>query len=176
MANNYITAEVRAIIGAHTDWIEACHPVQESEVRRFFHATMDSKSRYWDEKWAVNSRYGLPVAPPAFPVHAFRRPSSDYIDPLDTTGDLDFDGVSRVLRSGLPKVPIALPGIMNGGYLYEFFSYARMGERIQCRSTYSDIYQREGKTGPLVFVLVEDEYRTGEGRPLIKSINTNIMR
>ena len=176
MTKDYITAEVRAIIGAHTDWVEACHPVQEGEIRRFFQATMDSKPRYWDEKWAANSRYGKPVAPPAFPVHAFRRAADDEYDPLSAMEELDFDGVTRKLRPGLPNVPVPLSGILNGGYQYEFYSYARVGERILCRSTYTDIYQREGKAGPMVFVLVEDFYKTGDDRPLLKSINTNIMR
>ena len=34
--------------------------------------------------------------------------------------------------TGLPKVPIPLAGILNGGYEYEFYSYARLGEIIRC--------------------------------------------
>jgi hypothetical protein len=176
MSRTYITDEVKAIIGAQTGWVEACHPVQESEVRRFFQATMDPHPRYWNEKWAAESRYGKPVAPPAFPVHAFRRPSDALEDPLDRMDDPDFDGLSRTLRPGLPPVPVPLGGILNGGYEYEFYSYPKMGERIVSRSRFRDIYQREGKSGPMVFVLVEDEYATSDGRPLLKATNTNIMR
>jgi len=39
-----------------------------------------------------------------------------------------------------------------------------------------DIFQREGKSGPMVMVLVEDEFATSDGRPLLTSTNTNIMR
>src|SRR5581483_4949232 len=176
MSTNYITDAVKAIIGARTDWIESTHPVQESEIRRFFQATMDPSPRYWDEKWASKSRYGKPVAPPAFAVHAFRRGVNALDDPLDRMDDPDFDGVSRMLRPGLPNVPVPLSGILNGGYDYEFYSYPKVGERIISRSSYKDIYQREGKSGPMVFVLVEDEYASGDGRPLLKSVNTNIMR
>ena len=176
MSRNYITDEVKAIIGAQTDWVEACHPVQESEVRRFFQATMDPHPRYWNEKWAAESRYGKPVAPPAFAVHAFRRPADAMDDPLDRMDDPDFDGLSRTLRPGLPPVAVPLGGILNGGYEYEFYSYPKMGERIVSRSRFRDIYQREGKAGPMVFVLVEDEYATSDGRPLLKATNTNIMR
>ena len=176
MSRNYITDEVKAIIGAQTDWVEAPHPVQESEVRRFFQATMDPHPRYWNEKWAAESRYRKPVAPPAFAVHAFRRPPDATADPLDLMDDPDFDGVSRTLRPGLPKVPVPLSGILNGGYEYEFYSYPEIGERIVSRSRYKDIYQREGKSGPMVFVLVEDEFATRDGRPLLTATNTNIMR
>ena len=176
MSRNFITDEVKAIIGARTEWVEAPHPVEASEVRRFFQATMDPHPRYWNDRWAAESRYRVPVAPPAFAVHAFRRPPEATEDPLDRMDDPDFDGVSRTLRPGLPKVPVPLSGILNGGYEYEFYSYPAVGERIVSRSRYKDIFQREGKSGPMVFVLVEDEFATRDGRPLLKATNTNIMR
>jgi hypothetical protein len=175
MSPNYITSEVLALIGVQSEWVEACHPVQESEVRRFFQAIMDPNPRYWDEQWAAGSRYGKPVAPPAFAVHAFRRRPDDAQDPLESMDDPDFDGVSRARRPGLPTIPVPLSGILNGGYEYEFYSYARVGDRILCRSAYREIYQREGKSGPLVFVVIEDEYKTSDGRPLLKSVNITIM-
>lgn len=176
MSKNYITDEVKAIIGAQSDWVEAGNAVESSEIRRFFQATMDPHPRYWNAKWAAESRYGKPVAPPAFPVHAFRRPADEMADPLDRMDDPDFDGLSRAMRPGLPKVPVPLGGILNGGYEYEFYSYAKVGERIVSRSRYKDIYQREGKAGPMVMVLVEDEFATSDGRPLLTCTNTNIMR
>jgi hypothetical protein len=51
-----------------------------------------------------------------------------------------------------------------------------VGERIVVRSRYQDIYQRDGRSGTMVFVVVEDEYATADGRPLLRSLNTNIMR
>ena len=79
---NYITDEVKAVIGAHNGPVLAYHPVEASEVRRFFQAIMDPAPRYWDEAWARSSRYGGLVAPPAFPPLAFRRAPTDP-DPLD---------------------------------------------------------------------------------------------
>jgi len=76
MRVNYITDEVKAVIGAHNGPILAYHPVEASEVRRFFQAVMDPAPRYWDEAWAKISRYGGLVAPPAFPPLAFRRARS----------------------------------------------------------------------------------------------------
>ena len=68
MTVNHITDAVRAIIGACSDWVEAPHPVESSELRRFHQATMDPARRYWDKAFAEASRYGGVVAPPAFPV------------------------------------------------------------------------------------------------------------
>jgi acyl dehydratase len=173
---NYVTEEVKAVIGAQSPWSEATNIVEASEVRRFFQATLDPKPVYWDEHQARQSRYGGTIAPPAFAVHAFRRSPGETADPLDVGLDPDFDGLSRALRPGLPKIPVALPGVLNGGYEYELFSYARIGDRIKCRSTYRDVYQREGKAGAIVFIVIEDEYATVDGRPLLKSLNTMIMR
>ncbi len=173
---NHVTDDVRAIIGAQSSWNEATNAVEASEVRRFFQAIIDPKPVYWDEDQAKETRYGGTIAPPAFAVHAFRRGTDETIDPLDAGLDPEFDGVSRALRPGLPSVPIALPRVLNGGYEYELFSYPRVGDRIKCRSTYRDIYQRDGKTGPMVFIVIEDEYATADGRPLLKSLNTMIMR
>jgi hypothetical protein len=172
---NYITDEVKAAIGVESEPFEATHPVEASEVRRFHHATMDPAPRYFDEGWAKKSRYGGLVAPPAFPVHAFRR-APDGADPLDAMGDPDFDGRNRRLRPGLPALDIPLVRLLNGGYEYEFFRYARQGERIRCKSRFKDIYQRDGKTGPMVFVVIEDLYTNERGERLLKTINTLILR
>lgn|GEM_PF-5823446 len=43
-------------------------------------------------------------------------------------------------------------------------------------STYRDIYQRDGRSGPMVFVVIEDTYRTVGGELLLRVANTNILR
>lgn len=175
MSVNYITDEIKALIGRESDREEATHPVETSEVRRFHHATMDPARRYWDEGWASHSRYGSVVAPPAFPVHAFRR-AADAPDPLAADAEPDFGGMSKQLRPGLPIVDVPLDRMLNGGYEYELFRYARIGEKIFRRSRYRDIYQREGKSGPMVFILVEETYTTDAGELLLRTTNTIILR
>lgn len=172
---NYITAEVRKLVGARSDWTEAYHEVQSSELRRFFQATMDAHPRYWNEEWIEKSRYSRPVAPPAFAVHSFRA-EPGLPDPLGAMDDPEFDGVSRAMRPGLPALPIPLSGILNGGYEYQFFSYAEVGERIKFRSSYKDIVQRTGRSGEMVLITIFDEYQTTTGRPLLNVNNTMIMR
>jgi MaoC dehydratase-like protein len=115
------------------------------------------------------------VAPAAFPVHAFRRPP-DAPDPLDQTGDPGFDGRNRQMRPGLPPVEIPLVRLLNGGYDYEFFRFARHGERLFVKSRFRDIYQRDGKSGTMVFVVIEDLYSNERGEPLLKMTNTLILR
>ncbi len=176
MARNYITPEVKAIIGVQSDWIDASHPVESSEVRRFYQGTMDYNPNYFDVQRAAKSRYGELIAPPAFVVHLFRRRPDDRTDPFDQAGDPDFDGASRRFREHLPRVPIPLSGSLNGGYEHEFRSYVKIGEWARCRSRYRDIYQRDGKTGPMVFIVIEDTYLNQRREPLVRTKNTIILR
>jgi hypothetical protein len=170
---DYITAAVKAVIGAESPPQLATHPVEPSEVRRFHQAVMDHAARYWDPEAAA--RYGGVVAPIGFPVHAHRR-AEDQPDPLEKMDQPDYDGTERALRPGLPEVVVPLKRLMNGGYEYELFRYARPGERILLRSRYADIYQRNGRTGPIVFVVIEDSYETEAGERLLRSTNTMILR
>jgi hypothetical protein len=77
MSPNYITSEVLALIGVQSEWVEIYHPVQESEVRRFFQAIMDPNPRSWDEQWAwmiLISTVSRARGGPAFPQYQCRSP------------------------------------------------------------------------------------------------------
>ena len=172
---NYLTPSILALIGREAPPIEATHAVEASEVRRFHHATMDPAPRYWDAASAGARRCGGVVAPPGFPVHALRRGPAT-ADPLDGDDLGGLGGYGRALRPGLPPLEVPLDRLLNGGYSYELFRYARLGERIVCRSRYQDIYQRDGSAGAMVFVVIEDDYATADGEPLLRVTNTMILR
>jgi hypothetical protein len=173
---NYITEEIKALIGYETDWIEACDPVESGAVRRFCQAIMDDDPTYWQPAHAAKSKYGALVAPPLYPLHAFRRPPGTP-DPLRRVSeDPDFDGVPRDYGLGLPPLHIDLPRLLNGGNRIEMVRLAKHGERLSAKSRYVDIYQKEGKSGPLVFVLVETIYRNQNRHTILKSLQTHVLR
>jgi acyl dehydratase len=173
---SYITDEVKQLIGGETDWVEACETVERGAIRRFHQAVMDDDPIYWKDTAAAATRYGGVVAPALFPLHAFRRPSGAP-DPLNrVSGDPDFDGVTRDFGLGLPPVPIPLPRLLNGGNQVEVYQLARPGDRIRAKSKYVDIYQKEGKSGLLVFILVETVYANQRGETLLKALQTHILR
>ena len=122
----YITKELLALIGAETELTEATHEVQSSETRRFYQATMDPAPRYFDVK--AGARFGGNVAPPVFPLYMFRR-GHGTSDPLSTIDQPDADGHTRSFR-GLPEIKVDLPRLLNGGYEYEFFRYAKLEEAV----------------------------------------------
>jgi len=173
---NYITDEVMALIGYQTDWVEAYDPVEQGAIRRFYQAVMDDDPVYWKQEHAATTKYKGVVAPPLFPLHAFRRPPGTP-DPLDRiAGDPNFDGVTRDFGLGLPPVPVPLPRLLNGGNQVEIYRLAHIGDRIRAKSKYIDIYQKEGRSGTLVFILVETVYANHKGEPLLKAVQSHVLR
>ncbi|HTU02760.1 MAG TPA: MaoC family dehydratase N-terminal domain-containing protein [Candidatus Sulfotelmatobacter sp.] len=176
MPTNYITNEVKKLIGYETEWVEAYDPVEPGAIRRFYQAVMDDDPTYWDPASPGAKRYGGVVAPPMFPLHAFRRPPGTP-DPLSrVAGDPNFDGVTRDFGLGLPPVPVPLPRLLNGGNEVEVYALARPGDRIRAKSRYVDIYQKEGKSGSLVFIMVETIYANQNGATLLKALQAHILR
>jgi hypothetical protein len=90
--------------------------------------------------------------------------------------DPDFDGLVASAGDGLPELPLHGRALLNGGSEIEFFRYARHGETVIQQSTYADIYERESKNGPMLFVVTETEYRTGDGEILMRARKTIIRR
>ncbi|MEZ5707966.1 MAG: MaoC family dehydratase N-terminal domain-containing protein [Blastomonas sp.] len=170
-----LTDEIRAMIGLTTGWQQAANAVEASEVRRFHHATMDCAPRYFDAGHAASSRYGALVAPPAFVVEMFRRPDAAP-DPLDRfADDRNYDGAAQHFR-GLPEIRTPLKRLLNGGYSYEFYRYARIGDQVERQSRFADIREKAGSAGPLLIILIETLYRTIEGTRLLRSVSTLIQR
>lgn len=171
-----LTDEVRRYIGVETEEEVACEPVEKGAVRRYAQAIMDDDPIYYSEEVAGALRYGAPVAPPLFPTHMFRRPFGTP-DPLqEHASDPDFDGIVGSTSQGLPELPLPGLALLNGGSEIEFYRYARHGETVKCRSRYQDIYERETRSGPMIFVVIESEYLSGDGDLLLRVRKTLIRR
>jgi 3-methylfumaryl-CoA hydratase len=79
-----------------------------------------------------------------------------YFLPLHRQSDIGADGHAR--RGGfLPPVP--LPRRMWAGSRFEFRAPVRVGDVVERRSCIDDVTQKQGRTGPLVFVKVRHELR-----------------
>jgi acyl dehydratase len=174
--DTYMTEELRGYIGHKSEPVTAWDTVEPGAVRRFVQATMDDDPVYWDKEAASKSRYGVPVAPPLYPNFAFRRPPGTP-DPLDAAKEnRDYDGSGGPTRTGLPSLPIPLKRVLNGGVEAEFFALAHHGDRITAQSQYSDIYEREGRDGKMIFVITETTFTNQDGHVLAKIRNTGIRR
>ncbi len=170
-----VTDEVRAYIGVSTEGEFACDPVESGAVRRFAQAIMDEDPAYEGEENEANRRFGGPVAPPLFANHIVRRPLGTE-DPIQANANNpDFDGILPV--ASLPPIqPLAHLASLNGGSEFEFFRYARHGERVRVKLSYADITEKQSSKGPMVLVVRQYEFRNGDGELLMRSRMTAIRR
>ena len=164
MAESLITDEIRAWIGRQSPpWtIE----VTALDVKRFAVATDDSNPLYTDAERAEQSRYGGLIAPPLF----YMAPLTDPV-PED---ELRPDGLPYEGRFPIPPTP--LPRLMDGGTDIEFFAPIRVGDTLTARSKIVDIYQKEGRSGPLIFVVRETTYTNQNDAVVIIEKGSSILR
>lgn len=165
----YVTDEVRALIGAESEEQVACDAVERGSIRRMTQATMDDDRLFWDQAYARDTRYGGAVAPPLFPVHMFQR-APGAPDPLDKAWkNPDYDGTKGAFGLfALPEIAIPLKRLLNAGVEVEFHKYAVPGEQVMVVNRYADIFQKQGKSGPMVFVVVERLFRNEKRELLLK--------
>lgn len=74
----------------------------------------------------------------------------------------------------LPELP--LKRIMAGGSQYEIHRQIFPGDVLVCRQTLTDIYEKQGSEGPLIFMVFENRFETEAGEPLVTEILTRIAR
>jgi len=165
----------KTYIGVQAEDEIACDPVERGQVRRHAQAIGDEDPMYW-QACAGNARYGGPVAQPFFPIHMFRR-TYGTPDPVEeNAADLDYDGALKV-RGGLPEIePLSHMSVMNGGSEVEFFRLARHGETVKLRARYVNIVEKQTSKGPIILVISETDYLTGDDELLLRQRHTRIRR
>ncbi len=95
-------------------------------------------------------------------------PPTNALNPL-------FDGIVPV--ASLPGIkPLSHLASLNGGSEFEFFRYARHGERVSLKLSYADITEKESSKGPMVLVVRQYEFRTDGGELLMRARMTTIRR
>ena len=170
-----ITPEVTALIGTRST-VVAWDAVERSEVRRFAQAIMDPDPIYYDDE-AARAR-GLPgvVAPPLFPLYAFRFPPVNDDALAGAAASDDFHGGAFLPRLGLPDIPVPQKGLLNGGNDIEFFRYARIGDRLTAQCELVDIYEKTGRSGVMVFVEMAMTFTNQDGDVLLHNKQIEIRR
>lgn len=147
-----LTAELKANIG------KAAPPrtevVTRRDIRKYAIATNQRQRKYLDGD----------EAPPLYHVALFW----DVVE-LD---ELTPDGVS--VDALLPKFP--LEKAMAGGLNITYHDRIRPGDVLVGERTLTDIYEKEGRSGPLIFYEVVLEVRREDGSPVITEKTTRILR
>lgn len=163
-SESLITDEIRSWIGREVPpWtIE----VTRRDVARFAVATDDLNPLYLDEDRAKQSRYGGLIAPPLFYMAPLTEPVPE--TELRTDG-LPFEGK-------FPVPPTPLPRLMDGGTEVEFLQPVRVGDVLTGRSQITDIYPKEGRSGPLIFVQRETTFTNQNGELVLIEKGATILR
>ena len=164
MAESLITDEIRAWIGRETPaWTTE---VTALDVKRFAVATDDANPLYCDEELAKQSRHGGLIAPPLF----YMAPLTDPVP----ESELRPDGLPYEGRFSIP--PTSLPRLMDGGTEIDFFVPIRVGDTLTARGKIVDIYQKEGRSGPLIFVVRETRYTNQHDALVLIEKGVSILR
>ncbi len=107
--------------------------VEKGAIRQFAEAVGDANPLWNDEVSARKSRYGGIVAPPTF---------------------------LRTARAAVPELPFKNPfqRLLDGGSEWEYFEPVRPGDRITAITRISDLSERAGRLGQMMFVVFEITY------------------
>jgi hydroxyacyl-ACP dehydratase HTD2-like protein with hotdog domain len=128
--------------------------VTRRDIRKYAVATGSRQRKYLDGD----------QAPPMFHVPLFW----DVVE-LD---QLTPDGVS--IDALLPRIP--LEKAMAGGLQIEYHKPVRPGDWLTATRTLTDIYEKAGRSGPLIFYEVVMDIVDAEGDLVIREKTTRILR
>ena len=153
-------------------------PLERDTLRRFVQAIMDTDPLYVDAVYAAGTKYGEVVAPPLYPVHAFRPPigGADPLDVLRTDADADGSAGNDGMYFGLTPIESPLKRLLNGGNEIEFFRCLAVGEKCVANARYADVQLKQGKSGALLLVVIETVFTTEAGERLLVNRQTLIWR
>ena len=127
--------------------------VEKGHIRRFAQAIGDPNPLWQDEEYASKTRYGGIIAPPFFLIDA---------------GLVKF--VDRLVDMCPHKANI------NGGTEIEFYGPMKVGDTISTVAKLSEVKERTGKSGMMIFLTVEVTYSNQKGELVARCRNTFIRR
>lgn len=150
-----LTAEHRAWVG--TEEAPVTVEVSRREIQKYAAATEQTLEKYLagDE------------APPMFVFNLFGE--------ITELGRLRADGLPSASeqRAG-PSLP--LKRTMAGGTELVFERPIRPGDQLVGVRRLVDMFEKEGRSGPLIFLVRELEVATTDGESVMKEIQTTILR
>jgi len=131
--------------------------VTAESIAAFARALGDENPLYLDPEAARRGPFGTVVAPPTYPI-AFM--TQAMAGGMDTFLELGLDFMTLV----------------HGEQEFEYVRPIRAGETLTLTGRIADIYEKEGASGVLDFVVLETEARDAGGEPVFFSRNVLISR
>lgn len=159
-----ITPEMRAALGREMPPITG--EVTAKEIRRYVYAVDDLNAIYLDDASAREAGLGGIVAPPLF----VSVPTRNDV-PLS---ELAEDGIAR--SSSSLRMSEKIRRVVAGGTEYEFFDYIRPGDVLTATRRIVDLYEKQGRSGPMAFVVSETTWRNQQGKVVAVQRFTSVYR
>ena len=151
--------------------------VEKGAIKRFADAIDDPNPLYWDDEYARSSRFGSIIAPPGFfGWPATSRAKTQWFFGWPAKWEAEGRHFSRLAEE--LKVILTEAGYtrnMVAELDYEFFSPVRAGDILSAAKTIKDVYERQGKTGKLVFVVLETTYTNQNGDLVAKERHIGVF-
>jgi acyl dehydratase len=152
--DSVITSEMRKSIGIESE--PTIVEIEKESIRRFAEAIGDPNPLYRDEEYAKRYGFRSIIAPPGF--------TPSYSFPIKIGKAVDRGGDIRAkFTRGL-----------NGGGEYEFFQPIQAGDILSITNKISDIYERDGRVGKMVFTISETICRNLKGETVLIMRHTGI--
>lgn len=168
MAVSLVTPEIRNWIGRESPPTTG-EPILERDIVRYALAIGDPDPMYYDVEAARRAGHrGIPA--PIGYVYWCAHPWCLAISP------------ERMQSDGLPsssdplRLPLPVQRVVRGGDEYEFFRRLYAGDRVTLRRRVADVYEREGRSGQMVFVIEECTYTNDRNELVAKQKITRIYR
>ena len=131
MSATDILSKLKSLVGYENEFSDG-QPIEEGMIRRFAEAIEDDNPLYHDSEFAQKSPFGGKIAPPTF---AFEWNHHEAL------------------------TDITLPGpLIRAGNEYEFIQPLRLGDIITSKSKISDVYEKQGRSGTMIFITCESTY------------------
>ena len=167
--DSLISEETRAMIGKESS-PRIIGEVYQRDIRRFAVATNDTNRLYFDEEYAKKSGYGGIIAPPSFIFTFF------YDQGHGPDAEISEDGLVRSGDGDELRISLSVKRVMGAGSELEFFQPLRPGDVISAKRKILDIYEREGKSGKIVFIIRETTYTNQRGEVVVTEKGTSMAR
>jgi acyl dehydratase len=156
-----LTDELRACIGQTRTYV-APEPLGAAAIRLFAMAVGDHNPIYYSDEAAARTHWGGRIAPPTLVVE-----TNQYM-----TGEPDEAGYLGHTWS----LPVGDMRLIRGGNEYEFFQPVRPDDVLHVTWRLADIYERETRRGPMLFVVSEVTFTNQRGERLAVHRETNIYQ
>lgn len=140
-------------------WIGRSDPPMTVEVTRRDIVKYAISTEQTQEKYLSGDE-----APPMFVAGLSRE-----VVPLDELGP---DGLAQA--SLVPDLP--LKRVMAGGVEFDFHRTVHPGDVLVFERSLSSLTEKQGRTGPLIFVTYTINCRTEAGEPVLEQKQTRILR